>query len=88
MEVPSETSEAPKEAMVPDNEEICILYNYSKERWNRNEIVIDDAFAYAVAIQISKENGDDDDWDIEPRSINECRLRKDWRKWELAIKHT
>ena len=63
---------APKEAPVSDNEEVSILYNYSRERWNRNEIIIHDAFAYAVATQISKENDDDDDWDIETRSINEC----------------
>ena len=76
MEVPDETLKAPEDAPVPNNEEISILYNYSRERWNRNEIIIDDAFAYAVATQISKEN-DDDDWDTEPRSINECRQRKD-----------
>ena len=38
-----------------------------------------------LATQISKEN-DDDDWDTEPRSINECRQRKNWPKWESAIK--
>ena len=51
---------APEEARVPDSEEISILYNYSRERWNRNEIIIDDAFAYEVTTQISKENDDDD----------------------------
>ena len=63
---------APKEAPVSDNEEVSILYNYSRERWNRNEIIIHDAFVFAVATQISKENDDDDDWDMETRSINEC----------------
>ena len=60
MEAPCETLEAPEEAPVPDNEDISILYNYSRERWNRNEIIIDDAFVYAVTTQISKENDDDD----------------------------
>ena len=32
MKVPSETLEDPEEAPVPDNEEIFILYNYSRER--------------------------------------------------------
>ena len=85
MKVPGETLEALEEAPVPDNEEISILYNYSRERWNRNEIIIDDAFAYAVATQISKEN-DDYYWDTELRSINECRQRKDWIKWKSVIK--
>ena len=43
-----------------------------EKTWNRNKIVIDDIFAYAVATQISKEN-DDGDWDTKLRSINECR---------------
>ena len=34
MKVPGKTLEAPKEAPVPVNEEISIIYNYSKERWN------------------------------------------------------
>ena len=41
--------------------------------------------AYAVAAQISKKNGDDD-LDIEPHTISKCRQRKDWPKWESAIK--
>eukprot|EP00268_Persea_americana_P062664 TRINITY_DN8051_c1_g3_i5.p2 TRINITY_DN8051_c1_g3~~TRINITY_DN8051_c1_g3_i5.p2 ORF type:complete len:110 (+),score=12.12 TRINITY_DN8051_c1_g3_i5:1356-1685(+) len=85
MPIPDDTLKTPEEVPVSNNEEISILYNYSRERWNRNEIIIDDAFAYAVATQISKEN-DDDDWDTEPRSINECLQRKDWPKWENAIK--
>ena len=71
MEVLDETLEALKEAPVPDNEEISMLYNYSRERWIRNKIFIDDAFAYAIATKISKEN-DDDNWDTKPRTINEC----------------
>ena len=77
--------EASKEALIPDNKEISILYNYLKERWNRNEIIIDDVFTYAVPTQILKEN-DDNDWDTKPRSINECRQRENWTKWESAIK--
>ena len=68
IEISNEALEAHEEAPVPDNEEISILYNYSRERWNINETVIDDAFAYVIAIQISKEN-DNDDWHTEPCSI-------------------
>ena len=73
MEVLDETLKALEEAPVPDNEEISILHNYSIERWDRKETVIDDAFACAIATQISKKNDDDDDWDKEPCTINECR---------------
>ena len=52
MKVPGETLEVPEEAPISDNKEISILYKYSIERWNRNEIVIDDSFAYVVATQI------------------------------------
>ena len=87
MEVPVETLEAPKEAWVPDSKDIFIRYNYSRERWNINEIVIDDAFVYAVVTQISEEN-DDDDWDTEPCTINDCRQRNDWPKWKVPLKQS
>ena len=45
---------------VPDNEEIYIFYSYSREECDRKKIFIDNAFAYAVTKQISKENYDDD----------------------------
>ena len=35
------------------------------------KVIINDAFAYVVAIQLSKENVDND-WDTEPCTINEC----------------
>lgn len=79
MEVPDETLKAPEEALVPDNEEISTLYDCSRERQNRIEIIIDDISEYAVATQTLKEN-DDDDWDTEPYTINECRQIKDWAK--------
>ena len=37
VKVPGEILEAPEEAPVLDNEEIFILCNYSRERWNRND---------------------------------------------------
>ena len=61
-----------------------LCFTIIQERWNRNEIIINDAFAYAVATKISKEN--DDDWDIEPCTINECRQIMDWPKRKSAIK--
>ena len=50
------------------------------QKWNRKDIIIDDVFAYSVAINVMTENDD-----FEPKSIDECRQRKDWPKWEEAI---
>ena len=59
-----------------DNEEISINYVISGKRWNRKEIVIDEIFAYAAALDISEKIEDH-----EPRSIHECKRRNDWPKW-------
>ena len=51
-----------------------------EKKWNRNEITMDRNFSYAIAIDIINENEDH-----EPKSIKECRQRKDWPKWKDAI---
>ena len=45
--------------------------NSTNELWNRNEMIIDDIFAFLVATEIIKDD------DIEPCSINECTQRQD-----------
>lgn len=73
----------PKEVHVlenDDNEEISLHYVTSGQRWNRNEIVVDNIFAYAVALEITKENTDH-----ERKSVDECQRRDDWPKWKDAI---
>ena len=47
---------------------------------NRDKIVVDNVFAYEVALDIVKESKD-----LEPKSIRECRRRKDWPKWKYTI---
>ena len=42
--------------------------------------MIDNIFAYNVAIEIMQQ-----DEDIEPKSVHECRQRNDWPKWKDAI---
>lgn len=39
-------------------------------------MIIEDAFAYIIAIEIMQSN------DIKPRSIHECQCRTDWLKWK------
>ena len=60
----------------PKNTEI--LNNYYNDLWNRNEIIIDDMFAFSMAYEIMHD-------DYESRSITKCCQRQDWPKWEEAI---
>ena len=73
----------PEEIQVPetcDNQEISINYVTTGQRWNRNKIDVDDIFAYNVALNIVNDNED-----LEPKSVEECRQRDDWQKWKDAI---
>ena len=73
----------PEKIQVPetyDNQEISINYVTTSQRWNRNKIDVDDIFAYNVALNIVNDNED-----LEPKSIEECRQRDDWPKWKDAI---
>ena len=63
-----------------DNQEISINYVTTNQRWNRNKIDVDDIFAYNVALNIANDNED-----LEPKSVEECRQRDDWPKWKDAI---
>ncbi|KAM1025236.1 hypothetical protein ACFX2C_038431 [Malus domestica] len=63
----------------PENREISVHYIVLDEVWNRKEMIIDNAFAYSVAVDIMLID------DIEPHSINECRRRADWSNSKQAI---
>ena len=76
-------NQTPEEDQVPKNveiEEISINYVVTGKKWNRNNIVVDENFAYNVALDIMME-----DEDFEPKSIEECRRREDCPKWKEAI---
>ncbi|KAM2957539.1 hypothetical protein FF2_024503 [Malus domestica] len=51
----------------PENREISVHYASLDDVWCRNEMIIDDTLAYAVATEIMLSD------DIEPRSIDESR---------------
>ena len=63
------------------NEEISINYIHEGRIWDRNTTHINDAFSFQVAINIIR-----NDEDQEPQNVNECRHRNDWLKWKEAIK--
>ena len=50
------------------------------KQWNRKNVVMDEIFAYSIATDIVY-----DENDVEPRTVDECRQRKDWPKWKDAI---
>ncbi|KAM2483784.1 hypothetical protein ACFX1W_041378 [Malus domestica] len=57
----------PEETEVHESKEISISYASTNELWDQNEIIIDDMFAFAVAIEIILSD------DIEPCSVDECK---------------
>lgn len=61
-------NETLKEEHVPGNvesEEISINYVVRGKRWNRNDITVDEIFAYNVALDMAIENED-----VEPKSVD------------------
>ena len=71
---------APKEAQVHENNEISISYVQKGEKWDQNNFVMNNIFAFQVALDIIQ-----NDVDPEPQNVNECRQRNDWPKWKDAM---
>ena len=70
-----------EDAQVLANDEISINYASNGELWDCTKVVVNEVFFFAVATEILKE-----DDDHEPRSVDECRSKRDWSKWKEAIK--
>ncbi|KAK2376223.1 putative mitochondrial protein [Trifolium repens] len=75
--VPEETYQVPD---IQENKEISMNYVTSGIEWNRNNVNVDDVFAYKIALDIINDNEDH-----EPRSIKDCRQSENWPKWKDAI---
>ncbi|RTK79942.1 hypothetical protein DRJ71_16805, partial [Enterococcus faecalis] len=74
----------PEDVQVPENcenDEISINYVFTGEKWDQNKTIINEIFAYNVALNIMNESKD-----LEPRTVEECRQMNDWPKWEEAMK--
>ncbi|KAM1980295.1 hypothetical protein ACFX15_036927 [Malus domestica] len=69
--IPDYSDASDKTCRPLENREISVHYTVLDEVWNRNEMIVDDAFAYLVATDIMLNN------DIEPRFVDECRRRTD-----------
>ena len=64
--------EALEKAQVHANCEISISYVHTREKWDRNNIVINNIFAFQVAFDIIR-----NDEDLKPRNVEECQHRND-----------
>ena len=72
--------EAPKEAKVLENCEILVSYVRMGEKWDRNNIVINNIFTFQVAFDIIRNYEGP-----KSRNVEECRNRNDWLKWKEAM---
>ena len=66
--------------MVDVDIEVAFNYVNTGDRYDRKVTVVDNIFASAVALAVSR-----DILDPEPKSILECQKRSDWIKWKEAI---
>ena len=55
--------------------ETSINYVSTGYIWDRNNIIVDDIFAFTVALEITRS-----DEDPKSQTIEECRCRHDWPK--------
>ena len=74
-EDPHIEGKAPEEAQVLENCKISVNYVHTGEKWDRNNIIINNIFAFQVASKVIR-----NDKDPEPRNVEECRHRNDWPK--------
>ena len=51
-----------------------------EEKWDRNNIAINNIFTFQVASDIIRNNED-----LKPQNVEEYRHRNDWPKWKEAI---
>ena len=57
-----------------------ISMSHTSETKDRSNIIIDNIFAFQVAMDIMR----NDEYQ-EPQIVNKCRKMKDWPKWKEAI---
>ena len=70
------------DVLVHNNEEISINYIHEGRIWDRNTTHINDAFSFQVAMDIIR-----NDEDQESQNVNECRYRNDWLNGKKQSKH-
>ena len=58
---------APKEAQVLENYEISINYVHNREKYDQNKVVINNIFAFQVALDFIRNYED-----LKPQNVEEC----------------
>ena len=53
---------------------------HNKEKWDRNKFIINNTFAFQMALDIIR-----NDEDPEPQNGEEYRNKNDWSKWKEAM---
>ena len=71
---------SPEETKVPENLKISINYVHNREKWDRNKVIINNIFAFPMALDIIR-----NDENPKPQNVEECRNRNDWPKWKEAL---
>jgi hypothetical protein len=69
-----------EETQAPNDYEISINYVHNGIIWNRNEIRVDEIFAYAIAIEVINEKY------YVSKTPEECMHINDWPNWKDALK--
>jgi hypothetical protein len=67
---------------IEDKNDLKISINYSNtgNLLSRKDMNIDEIFSFTVACEIINENDDP-----EPKTVNECQNRHDWKNWKDAM---
>ena len=71
---------SPEEAKVPENFEISINYVHNREKWDQNQVIINNIFAFQLVLDIIR-----NDENPKPQIMEECRNRNDWPKWKESM---
>ena len=69
-----------EEAQVPKNFKISINYVHSREKWDRNKVIINNIFVFQMVLDIIR-----NDENPEPQNVEECRNRNDWPNWKETM---
>ena len=72
--------EALKKAQIPKNCEILVSYVHTGEKWDQNNIVINNIFAFQVTSNIIRNYEDP-----KPRNVEDCRHKNNWSKGKEAM---
>ena len=66
------TKQPLKEAQVPEKCEISMSYVHEEDKWDQNNIIVNNIFSFQVALDIIRS-----DEDLKQQNVEECRHRND-----------